>query len=239
MSRSRRALLATAIATVVLIAPAGRAQETPTPSPTAGGSSAGGDTAAVAINTKDGFDVFRLAFAVKRSMTDVVDTTNAAVAFASCTECQTVAVSIQVVLMMNDPSVVTPTNLAIAINQECTLCETLAAAYQVILTTDGPVHFTPEGSRELAAIRRELLELRRAGLSIEEIVARLDELMDRFLRVLSEEIVEAGRPSSPTSSPTTSSPPATGTPQPTTPSPQESPTASPSMSPSPTGSPSP
>jgi putative peptide zinc metalloprotease protein len=239
MSRTRRALLATAIATVVLAAPAVRAQETPTPSPVAGGSSAGGDTAAVAINTKDGFDVFRLAFAVKRSMGDVVDTTNAAVAFASCTDCQTVAVSIQVVLMMNDPSVVTPTNLAIAINEGCTLCETLASAYQVILTTDGPVHFTPDGYRELAAIRRELLELRRAGLSIEEIVARLDELMDRFLRVLSEEIVEAGRPSSPTSSPTTSSPPATGTPQPTTPSPQESPTASPSMSPSPTGSPSP
>jgi putative peptide zinc metalloprotease protein len=242
MSVTRRALLATAIATVVLAAPAVRAQETPTPSPVAGGSSAGGDTAAVAINTKDGFDVFRLAFAVKRSMGDVVDTTNAAVAFASCADCQTVAVSIQVVLMMNDPSVVTPTNLAIAINQGCTLCETLASAYQVILTTDGPVHFTPDGYRELAAIRRELLEIRHAGLSIEEIVARLDELMDRFLRVLSDEIVEAGPPSSPTPS-TTTSPTGTGTgtasPSATTPSPQESPTASPSTSPSPTESPSP
>jgi putative peptide zinc metalloprotease protein len=242
MSRTRRALLATAIATVVLAAPAVRAQETPTPSPVAGGSSAGGDTAAVAINTKDGFDVFRLAFAVKRSMSDVVDTTNAAVAFASCTDCQTVAVSIQVVLMMNDPSVVTPTNLAIAINEGCTLCETLASAYQVILTTDGPVHFTPDGYAELAAIRRELLEIRRAGLSIEEVVARLDELMDRFLRVLSDEIVEAGPPSSPTPSATTS-PTGTGTgtasPSATTPSPQESPTASPSTSPSPTESPSP
>jgi putative peptide zinc metalloprotease protein len=238
MSRSRPALLATSIATVVLVATGVRAQETPTPSPIAGESSAGGDTAAVAINTKDGFDVFRLAFAVKRSMGDVVDTTNAAVAFASCTDCQTVAVSIQVVLMMNDPSVVTPTNLAIAINQECTLCETLASAYQVILTTDGPVHLTPEGSRELAAIRQELLEIRHAGLSIEHIVARLDELMDRFLRVLSDEIVEAGRPASPT--PSVTSPGATGTASPsTTPSPQESPTASPAMSPSPTESPSP
>jgi putative peptide zinc metalloprotease protein len=243
MSRSRRALLATAIATAVLAAPAVRAQETPTPSPVAGGSSAGGDTAAVAINTKDGFDVFRLAFAIKRSMGDVVDNTNAAVAFASCTDCQTVAVSIQVVLMMNDPSVVTPTNLAIAINQECTLCETLAAAYQVILTTEAKTRFTSEGRREIAAIRHELLEIRKAGLSIEEIVARLDTLMDRFYRVLDEELVPKDGSDSPSETPSPS-PTSTETPEASpsqgSASATESPTSSPStLTPSATASPTP
>jgi hypothetical protein len=165
MSRLRLAILTVSLAAGLVVAAAipVLAQDSPSPSPsptteaTAGtGGGAGGDTAAIAINTKDGSDIFRIAFAIKRAMGDVVDNGNAAVAFASCTDCETVAVSIQVVLMMNDPSVVTPTNLAIAINQECTLCVTLASAYQVILTTDGPVRFTPAGLHEIAAIRRGL-----------------------------------------------------------------------------------
>ncbi len=158
MSRLRSTLV-TAVLAVGLVLRAGVpvvAQDSPTPatSPTPAATTgstggAGGDTAAIAINTKDGTDIFRIAFAIKRAMGDVVDNGNAAVAFASCTDCETVAVSIQVVLLMNDPSVVTPTNLAIAINEGCTLCETLASAYQVILTTDGPVRFTAAGYREI------------------------------------------------------------------------------------------
>ena len=228
MIRPRLAIAASAVAAALILSPATAvlAQDSPTPSASPGSGGAGGDTAAIAINTKDGADIFRIAFAIKRAMGDVVDNGNAAVAFASCTDCQTVAVSIQVVLMMNDPSVVTPTNLAIAINQECTLCETLASAYQVILTTDGPVRFTPAGYREIAAIRRELLAMRNAGLTIEEILTRLDGLMDRFFHVLMEEMIDTGTP------------PAGST---QTPAPSSEGEVSPSVesSPSPTSSPSP
>ena len=244
MSGLRRAIVALGLSVGLFLSPAASvmAQDSSTPSPTAGSEGsggAGGDTTAIAINTKDGNDIFRIAFAIKRAMGDVVDNTNAAVAFASCTACQTVAVSIQVVLMMNDPSIVTPTNLAIAINQECTLCETLASAYQVILTTDGPVKFTPEGRREIATIRHELRSMRHVGLTIAEILTRLDELMDRFFRVLMEEIVEVGPPESgaETAAPSTG---AESSPSDVTaPSPSPSPSApSPTSSPSPTPSPS-
>jgi putative peptide zinc metalloprotease protein len=250
MSRLRLAIVVSIIAAASIVSPAivVLAQDSPTPSaspaPDATGG-AGGDTAAIAINTKDGADIFRIAFAIKRAMGDVVDNGNAAVAYASCTDCQTVAVSIQVVLLMNDPSVVTPTNLAIAINEECTLCETLASAYQVILSTDGPVRFTAEGHREIAAIRRELLAMRHAGLTIEEILIRLDGLMDRFFRVLMEEMVDTGPPpggsaqtpaasSSGEASPSEEVSPSTSTPSPT---PSEISSPSPTLTPTPSMSP--
>jgi putative peptide zinc metalloprotease protein len=247
MSRLRRAILALGLSAGLFLSPAVSvlAQDASTPSPTPGSEGsggAGGDTTAIAINTKDGKDIFRIAFAIKRAMGDVVDNTNAAVAFASCTDCQTVAVSIQVVLMMNDPSIVTPTNLAIAINQECTLCETLASAYQAILTTDGPVKFTPEGRQEIATISRELRAMRHTGSTIAEILTRLDELMDRFFRVLMEEIVEVGPPESgsETAAPSTgeeSSPSDTTSPSPSPSTSTPSPTSSPSPTPSPSVSP--
>jgi putative peptide zinc metalloprotease protein len=250
MSRLRLAIVVSIIAAASIVSPTVivLAQDSPTPSassaPDATGG-AGGDTAAIAINTKDGADIFRIAFAIKRAMGDVVDNGNAAVAYASCTDCQTVAVSIQVVLLMNDPSVVTPTNLAIAINEECTLCETLASAYQVILSTDGPVRFTAEGHREIAAIRRELLAMRNAGLTIEEILIRLDGLMDRFFRVLMEEMVDTGPPpggSGQTPAASSSgevSPAEDVSPSTSTPSPTPSEISSPSPTPTPTQTPTP
>ena len=150
------------------------------------------DTAAVAINTKDGSSIFRLAFAIKRAAGDVVDNSNAAVAFASCTDCQTVAISIQIVFITGDPEAVTPENIAIAINQNCTLCDTLASAYQWVLTTNGNVHFTAEGNRAIAQIRHELRGLRDSGLSGPEIQARVAELMQRLADVLRNELVAAG-----------------------------------------------
>ena len=45
---------------------------------------AGGDNAAVAINTRDGSSLFRLAFKIRRVAGDIVDNQNAAVAYARC-----------------------------------------------------------------------------------------------------------------------------------------------------------
>ena len=153
---------------------------------------ASGDTSAVAVNTKDGSSVFRLAFSIKRVAGDVVDNANAAVAYASCTDCQTIAISIQVVLVTGDPDVVTPENFAIAINENCTSCDTLASAYQWVFSTGGQVHFTADGNRAIAEIRQELQDIRRADLSGPEIQARLDELMGRLATVLRTELVAAG-----------------------------------------------
>ena len=195
-----------------------------------------GDTTAVAINTKDGFEVFRLAFQIRRATQDVVDTGNAAVAYASCTDCQTIALAIQVVLISGyDSSVVAPENLAIAINQDCSLCDTLASAYQFVITAEGNLRFTAEGRQALAEIRKALHDLKDGDLTGAEIQAKLDALMEQLADVLANELVVAGPPAPETASPSPSAVPPSSEPPV---SPSVSPTAEPTSSPSPTESPS-
>ncbi|HEX8099592.1 MAG TPA: hypothetical protein VF660_05250 [Actinomycetota bacterium] len=194
------------------------------------------DNIAVSINTKDGYSVWSFAFKVTRVMNDVVDESNAAAAASSCTDCQNIAVALQVVLIMGDASVITPTNLALALNVDCTSCETLASAYQWIFTTGGVVRFTAEGNQRIAEIRRAFLELLKnaENLTLEEIQAQIEELTAQLADVLQTELVPAG----PSAAPTPPAPPATTTPAP----PPSSPTtsgSSPSPSPSPSESVSP
>jgi putative peptide zinc metalloprotease protein len=147
--------------------------------------------AAIAINTEDGSSLFKLAFAIREVAGDVVDQQNVAIAYASCSSCQTTAIAIEIVLVTGNPHVVTPENVAIALNVNCHLCDTFAAAYQFVVSTNGPVRFTREGLRELRAIRKELRNLK--GLSNEEIRARLPALMDRVRAVLRTQLVPARR----------------------------------------------
>lgn len=179
----RRRLTAIA-ATVALIVPIA--------APVAAPPAYAGDSAAVAINTRDDSTVFRLMLDIARVMADTVDTSNAAVAVASCNSCETVAIAIQVVLATGSPTVIIPENLALAMNIDCDACATLAEAFQYVYTTGGPVHFTADGSQRIAEIRRELEALRNAGLSIDEIAARVEELNRELQQVLLTEVVPAG-----------------------------------------------
>jgi putative peptide zinc metalloprotease protein len=148
-----------------------------------------GDTAAVAINTKDGGELFKFAFQVRRTMKDVVENNNAAVAYASCTECTTVAISFQVVLAGGSPTTVTPTNIALAINDQCSSCLTAAFAYQFVLAGAGPYRFTPEGSQRIAALRKELRRLEGEELTIDQLAAALDEAKTELRDILATEVI--------------------------------------------------
>jgi putative peptide zinc metalloprotease protein len=153
----------------------------------------GGDNVVVAVNTKDGTFVYRVSLRIQRSHGEVVDDANAAVAVASCNSCQTVAVAIQALLVLGDPSTMTPENLAFASNLECSFCQTLASAYQYVFTTGGPAHLTAEGNRAVAAMRHELHELRHDGLTIDELQARVDAIASSLREVLLTELVPAGK----------------------------------------------
>ena len=177
MSTLRRAVIAALTALVLLlgvpISPAG----------------AQADTTAVAINTHDGGSVFRLAFSVRRVMDETVDQGNAAVAYASCADCQTVAISFQIVLVMSDPDVVTPENLALAINNDCTSCVTYANATQLVLGTDGVVRLTADGQRRLTEVRRQLLALRPEELTPTELDAAVEKARNEVASIFSTELV--------------------------------------------------
>jgi putative peptide zinc metalloprotease protein len=150
------------------------------------------DNTAIAINTKDGTDIFKLAFKIVRANQDVVDQSNAAVAFNSCADCSSIATAFQIILIFSDPDVVTSENLALAINYECDACVAFASAYQWLLTTGGPVHFTAEGNLRLAELRKELRDLLQSDLTLQQLTAELERIKNEIADVLATEIVPAG-----------------------------------------------
>jgi putative peptide zinc metalloprotease protein len=178
------------------------------------------DNAAVAVNTKDGTTIFRVAFKIAHVNKEIVDNSNAAAAWASCVDCEAIAIAFQIVLIFSDPEVVTPTNLALAVNWECTACLALASAFQWVLTTEGPVHFTAEGNRLLSEVRQRLHELRTMDeLTLEQLVAELQALAEIVRNVLANEMVSAGpppEPPPPAPEPSTTTEPTETTTEPTT-----------------------
>jgi putative peptide zinc metalloprotease protein len=181
-----------------------------------------GDNAAISVNTKDGTTVFKVAFAIRHVMGDVVDQTNGAVAYASCTDCAAVAVAFEIVLVEGDPSTVTPTNIAIAMNENCDTCVAVAEAYQFVLGTGGLVHFDSEGNKILSEIRRELHSLRKEDLTLEQLQAKLDDIAARIRDVLANHLVavpgkRTGQQETTTTTPgTTTTTPGTTTTEPVT-----------------------
>jgi putative peptide zinc metalloprotease protein len=149
------------------------------------------DNSAVAVNTEDGTSIFELAFDIHEVTGEVVDSTNAAVAYASCEDCQSIAIAFQIVLVFSDPEVVTPENVAIAVNYECTSCISFASAFQWVIGTGGPVEFTEEGKKRLKEIKRRLKWLRRRDLTLEELIAELEEIRAEIADILETELVPA------------------------------------------------
>ena len=221
------------------------------------GDSAGGgiqSNVVVVVNTKDNSVATKAGMLVAHDATDTVANGNAAAASASCTDCRTVAVAVQVVLVQRNANVVTPSNIAIALNNQCTRCETMAAAYQDVISTDGIVHFTPEGEREINAINHRIEEAIDSPASLFDIKARLDEEANQLWQVVDAELVHAGVPftstprrhvdievSGETADPSPSPTPSESTsPSPTTsatPCPTDSPSPGPTVSASPSPAP--
>ena len=175
----KRRLIILLLALVAVFAPIARADS-------------GGDNVAVSINQKDGSSVFDFAFAIRHVLTDTVDQGNAAVAYASCTDCQTTALAIEIVLVEGNPTTIAPTNLAIAENVACTLCDTFASAYQFVISTGGPVHFTEEGIAELHDIRAEIDSWGKQGLTNDQIRQLLPGVIGRLRTVLATQLVPDG-----------------------------------------------
>lgn len=152
----------------------------------------GEDNAAVAVNQKNGSSVFDFAFEVRRVTSGVVDQTNAAVAYSNCESCQTVAIAVQIVLVAGGADTITPTNVAVAVNESCTSCHTLALAYQFVFGTGDVLEFTKEGRKRLKEIQREFKDLGDSDLSVDEIRAQAGELALEIGMVLSTELVPRG-----------------------------------------------
>lgn len=160
------------------------------------GSGSSGDNTAYATNNTNGATVVKTAFAIRHVMNGVVDQTNAAVAYASCTDCTTVAIAIEIVLVESSPTVVNPQNVAIAVNELCSLCVTVANALQFVVGTDGPVQFDEQGREALERIRHELDrikdDLKDGRLTLEQLQAKIESIRSRVRDILQNHLVPVG-----------------------------------------------
>lgn len=190
-----------------------------------------GDNQALAVNTRDGGMSYDVAFALVWAEGDEVLQVNEARAYASCSNCVTVAVAFQVVLIMDDAHVVVPQNLAVAANYDCYRCITAAIAQQLVLS----VGETPDEQQLLALgeVWGRLIELGRdiTSYPLSEVVARLDAIKEEIKAILGEAPPVAETTSAASSSPS----PSTGSSS----APTADPSASPGQEPSSSGTPSP
>jgi hypothetical protein len=97
-----------------------------------------------------------------------------------CTDCRTVAVAIQGVIVKGSPHTATPTNAALAINQNCVRCTTYAYAYQYVVTTETRAQLTRRARRRIAALREDVATVARSDLAPAALDARLTELSAEF-----------------------------------------------------------
>jgi len=112
-------------------------------------------------NTDDGRFLARSSVVLDRVGGKTVDARNEAWAESTCTDCQTVAVALQVVVYKRGAPTVTPLNLAVALNIRCTRCVTVALAFQYVIPVgkddeEGPTKVPSSVRQLIRELDREL-----------------------------------------------------------------------------------
>ena len=121
-----------------------------------------GDSQAVAIGARSNGVVYDVAYSlVTVTRGHPVLNRNSAYALASCNACTTVAVSVQVVLVVGQSRIVAPVNTAEALNSRCPACATTAIADQIVVTLRSRP--TPTLTRELTTSLEQLDSLESLG----------------------------------------------------------------------------
>lgn len=165
---------------------------------------------------------------------------NEAFAFSSCTDCDTVAVALQIDLYRAGSHNVQPFNKAEAVNLQCTRCVTVALAYQYVIPVADPAQVPSDVRKMIQEMNKQLDIIRNPNESVSDAVARVQGVIAQFQQYASDLQSQQDRATSattPGASPVpdqSSSPGASGTPT-VSGSPMPSPTpslqASPSTSP--------
>jgi putative peptide zinc metalloprotease protein len=170
-----------------------------------------GDNQALAVNTTDGSVKYDVSFSLVWADGSTALNKNEAYAFASCTDCRTVAVAFQVVLVAGQVDVVIPQNLSGALNYACVRCVTQALATQLVVSVPGVL--TDAQNAQLAAVWKELQAFgtHLQDVPLTELQSRLSEFEQQILGIVAPGATNGGTP------PTTGAvPPGAGTSAPAT-----------------------
>lgn len=170
MSTPARVL--TAMLAIVLVA-----ASPPAPAAAVGGPG----NVVVAVNRTDGRFAVQANIQLNRVPGLVAAPLNYAFASSSCTDCQTLAVALQLDLASTDARYIAPQNAAVASNEACLRCVTVAHAVQVFYTVDDPTVIPPgvqAALRDLDAVLREVSTDPR--MTLPEAEARVDAVIAEF-----------------------------------------------------------
>lgn len=106
---------------------------------------------------------------------------NLAQAYGSCTDCQTLAVALQIDLIARDATFISPENAAVAENYGCTRCYTVAHAIQYVFQVDDPTYVPPDVAALARDLDQELTALQTTqGVTVAEAEARIEAVVARF-----------------------------------------------------------
>jgi hypothetical protein len=192
----------------------------------------GGPNVVHAINKRDHRFELQGSADYVRAERDTVMPGNEALAYSSCTDCQTLALALQLTVYEDGAEVVKPVNAALAINENCTRCLTIARAIQYVIPVPD-IKAVPKEVRKLVEeLDRELRRLENVdslqGEKAQEVEARINSIITRFdgLRAYLEDKREVQ---------STGTPQTSGTPAPAgTPVPASTLTPVPAVTPTPT-----
>jgi hypothetical protein len=136
------------------------------------------------LNQQDGSFLARASIRLSEVGSDAVTSQNTAIAEARCTDCQTLAIALQIVLYKRGASNVQPVNVAIAENVGCTRCITIARAIQYAIPVDDPTAVPSDVRQLVSDMQRELNYFASvhtlAELDPQQAQARLDAVMAQY-----------------------------------------------------------
>ncbi|HWH33879.1 MAG TPA: hypothetical protein VNT56_00990 [Acidimicrobiales bacterium] len=156
------------------------------------GADGGAKNVVLAHNQRDGREMVRTKLQVARLASPTVAPENLAVARASCSDCRTVGVAVQVVLVTGGGDTLSPQNAAVALNEGCVRCETFAAAYQYVVSADRSVTFSAEGRQRIDQLAAQIDAVAASDLEFPALEAELDRLSAELFAVVDAEIARAG-----------------------------------------------
>jgi hypothetical protein len=109
-----------------------------------------------------------------------VQPANVALAGASCIDCQTFAVALQVNVVGPDVTAFAPQNAAVAVNSECTRCYTVARAMQYVVQVDNIDDLPPRLNQLFNAMDRELRSVQSDAPDLASAEARINGVIAEF-----------------------------------------------------------
>jgi putative peptide zinc metalloprotease protein len=147
----------------------------------------------MAVNQSDGRVATMARTALMQDPGPAVGAENVALARASCSDCRTVAVAVEVVTVDGPVTDFHPLNAAVAVNEACTRCATYAYARQEIIAVDGEFSPSDVGRDEIRRLSDAIDRLAASDEPFLQMGAELDGLVIQLRDAVLREIGRSGR----------------------------------------------